>query len=49
MKKGTQRCTSEGSDVCTSGIVKVRERHVIDRGEARGTVREEHMWHLATV
>ena len=48
MVRGTQRCTSEGSDVHTSGTVKVRGRHVIDRG-TRGTVYEERVRHLATV
>ena len=32
MVKGTQRCTWVVTDVCTSGAVKARERHVIDRG-----------------
>ena len=49
MVKGARRCTSEGSDVRTCSTVKVRERHVIDRGAGRGTVYEEHMEHLGTV
>ena len=32
MVKGMQRCASVVTDVRTSGAVKVRERHVIDRG-----------------
>ena len=48
MVKGTQRCTSEGSDVHISSTVKVRDEHVIDRG-ARNIVHEEHVRPLATV
>ena len=32
MVKGLQRCASEGTDMCTDGIVKAKEMHVIDRG-----------------
>ena len=45
MVEGTQRCTSEDSDVRAGGMVKAKEMHVIDRG----TVYEECVRHLATV
>ena len=37
MQKGHRGCTSAGTDACIDGTVKVRVRHVIDRGWRRGT------------
>ena len=37
-QKGHQRCTSAGTDARVGSMVRVRVRHVIDRGERR-TVR----------
>ena len=44
MRRGHSRCTSAGTDAHVYGTVRVRVRHVIDRG--RG---EQSMRHLATV
>ena len=46
---GHKGCASTGTDAHVDGTVKVRERHVIDRGAGRGTVHEECVEHLDTV
>ena len=37
-QRGHKGCTSTATDACVSDTVKVRVRHVIDRGRRRGTV-----------